>query len=113
MGNTIDPHDDWFSNPMNPASPLYHVFNDEDHGGEDDEDTYMDTGSQFNRDNWATTGMDSDYELPHDMAADGGYWVPPALDIPQVTGKDPHTKSVSLFGEVWIYLKKKLLGEPK
>lgn len=62
--------------------------------------------------NWTTTGMDSDYE--DYVPADEKKPIPlNPLNFPQVKGISPHIKSISLFEDMWIYLKRKLLGEPK
>ena len=89
MGSTINPNDDWFMNPLNPASPLHPLMfpndDDFDHDYDEEKEVHMDSGSQFDRTNWTTTGMDSDYEKI-DPSTSGGTTIEyEPLKFPQAT----------------------------
>ena len=78
----------------------------------DNHERYADSGSQFDRSNWTTTGMDSDYG-DDTYLVDGEVDAPPvdvSLNYPRIAIGSPHAKSTSLFEDMWIYLKKKLFG---
>ena len=107
MGNEYDPMNDWWMNPMNPASPLHHLMFPDD---EEKEESHMDSGSQFDRTNWTTTGMDSDYIDDDEVSDQGGNFFPVVANIPPTP---VHQRAPTLLEDIWDYIKRTILGEKR